>query len=341
MQVIERGQGKLAGWRHPDEQRKWLKENKTRELLDKQMSLKDAVSRFVKDGDYIAMGGFGHIRAPMAGIYEIIRQGKKDLTLACKTAVHDGDILISSGCVSNVEIAYAFAQELRGLGRGSKRMVETGQCKVLAEISNSAFQWRFLAGMMGIPCIPTRAMLGTDTFRYSSAITVEDPFTNEPICLIPSCNPDVTMIHVHRCDIYGNCQVDGTIVEDFELARASRRVIITTEEIIPTEKIRETPWRTAIPYFLVDAVIEVPFGGHPGTVPYLYYFDEFHIGEWLKVSKTPEGTQEYFQKYVYNTKDFDEYLDVIGGHKKMNYLKKLEKMQVPLEAPWLKGSDNS
>jgi len=339
MQEFERGRGKLAGWRNPDEQRKWIRENKTRELIDKQMVLKEAIARFVKDGDYIAMGGFGHIRTPMAAIYEIIRQGKKDLTFACKTGVHDSDILIGSGCVSNVEVAYAFAEELRGLCPASRRMVESGKCRVIAELSNSAFQWRFLAGMMGVPFMPVRAMLGTDTFRYSSAIVVEDPFTSEPICLVPSCNPDVVIIHVHRSDIYGNCQIDGTIVEDFELARASRRVIITTEEIVPTEKIRETPQRTAIPYFLVDAVIEIPFGGHPGTVPYLYYFDEAHIGEWLKVSRTPEGTQDYYQRYVFNACDFEEYLELIGGIKKLNYLKKLEDMRVPLEAPWLKGSD--
>jgi 3-oxoacid CoA-transferase subunit A/glutaconate CoA-transferase subunit A len=337
MQVLKKGQGKLAGWRHPDEQRQWLRENKTRKLIDKQMSLKDAITKYVSDGDYIAMGGFGHVRAPMAAIYEIIRQKKKDLILACKTAVHDGDILIGSGCVAGVELAYAFAEELRGLCPASRRMVESGQCKGLAETTNSAFQWRFLAGMMGISCIPIRAMLGTDTFKYSSALTVTDPFTQEPMALIPSCNPDVVVIHVNRCDIYGNCQVDGVIVEDFELARSSRRVIITTEEIVPTDKIRETPWRTNIPYFVVDAVVEVPFGGHPGTMPYMYYFDEFHIGEWLTVSKTQEGTDAYFQKYVYDTKDFEEYIEVIGGFKKLNYLQKLEKMQVPLEAPWLKG----
>jgi len=339
MDVINRGIGKLAGWRDPDEQRQWIRENKSRELKDKQMTLKDAVSKFVNDGDYIALGGFGHIRTPMAAVYEIIRQQKKDLTFACKTGVHDSDIMTSSGCVSQMEVAYAFAEELRGLCPGSRRMVESGQVKVIAELSNSVYQWRFLAGMMGIPFIPVRSMLGTDTFRYSSAVEVQDPFTSNPICLVPSCNPDVTIIHVNRCDIYGNCQIDGTIVEDFELARASRRVVITTEKIIPTERIREKPDQTAISYFLVDAVVEVPYGGLPGTVPYEYYFDEMHIGEWMTLSKTPEGTKEYFDKYVYSVEDYEGYLEKIGGIRKLNYLKKLEEMRVPLEAPWLKGSE--
>lgn len=336
MRIIERGQGKMVGWRDPDEQRQWIRSNKTRELINKQMDLKEAVVKFVKDGDYIALGGFGHVRTPMAAVYEVIRQRRKNLTLACKTGVHDSDILIGSGCVKNLEVAYAFAEELRGLCPASRRMVESGQVEVVAETSNAGFQWRFLAGMMGIPFMPIRNLMGTDTFRYSSSMVVEDPFTNKKICLVPSCNPDVVILHVYRSDIYGNCQIDGTMVEDFELARAGRRIIITTEKIIPTDDIRNTPWLTAIPYYLVDAVIEVPFGGHPGTVPYLYYFDEEHIGEWLKVSRSEEGTKDYFQKYVFSVDNHEDYLALVGGIKKTNYLKKLEDMRVPLKAPWLK-----
>jgi acyl CoA:acetate/3-ketoacid CoA transferase alpha subunit len=336
MRIIERGQGRIVGWRDPDEQREWVRRNKTRELVNKQMDLKEAIARHVQDGDYIALGGFGHVRAPMAAVYEIVRQRKKNLTLACKTGVHDSDILIGSGCISHVEVAYAFAEELRGLCPASRRMVESGKCKVVAEISNAAFQWRFLAGMMGIPFMPTRNLMGTDTFRDSSAIVIEDPFTNKPICLVPSCNPDVVILHVYRSDIYGNCQIDGTLVEDFELARAGRRIIITTEEIISTDKIRDKPWNTMVPYFLVDAVVEVPYGGHPGTMPYRYYFDEEHIGEWLEVSRSEEGTKEYFKKYVFSVATHEDYLELVGGLKKMHYLKKLEDMRVPLTAPWLK-----
>jgi len=335
MQIKERGQGKMAGWRDPDEQRSWIRHNKTRALINKQVELKDAIAKYVQDGDYLALGGFGHVRTPMAAVYEIIRQGKKNLTLACKTGVHDSDILIGSGCVSKLEVAYAFAEELRGLCPASRRMVETGKCEVIAEISNAAFQWRFLAGMMGIPFIPVRNMMGSDTFRYSSSIVVENPFTGKSICLVPSCNPDIVILHVYRCDIYGNCQIDGTMVEDFELARAARRLIVTTEEIIPTEQIRDKPWHTVVPYFLVDAVVEVPYGCHPGTMPYLYYFDEEHIGEWLQVSRSEEGTKAYFQKYVFGIENHYDYLEIVGGIKTLHYLKKLEEMRTPLKAPWL------
>ena len=335
MEVLEEGMGELIGWHDPDENRKWVREHKSHALTDKCMSMQDAISRFVRDGDFIAFGGFGHIRVSMAAVYEIIRQQKSDLIMAGKTAVHDADLLIGAGCVTKIEVAYAFGHEMRGLSPASRRMVETGRCKVVAEISNAAYQWRFLAGMLGVPFIPTRNLLGTDTFKRSSAKTVKDPYSGKPICLVPAAYPDVAIMHVHRCDKNGNSQIDGTVVEDFELSRASRRLIVTTEEIVDEDAIRRTPDRTIIPFYLVDAVVEVPYGSHPCEMPYLYFFDEEHIAEWLDLSRTDEGTQEYLDKYVHGVTDFEEYLDLIGGVRKLNYLKRVENYRAPMRAPWL------
>lgn len=337
MEILQEGEGELLGWHDPDENRKWVLENKSRALIDKRMSVKEAVEDFVHDGDFIAFGGFGHIRVAMALIYEIIRQGRRNLIMAGKTAVHDVDILIGAGCVNKIEVAYAFGHELRGLSPAGRRAVETGQCEVVAEISNAGYQWRFLAAMMGVPFVPSRNMLGTDTLKKSSAKVARDPWSGKPVCLIPACYPDVAMFHVPRCDKYGNAQIDGIIVEDFELARAARRVIITTEEIVDEEEIRSKPWMTAIPFFVVDAVCEVPYGAHPTEMPYLYFFDEEHIGEWLDLSKTPEGTKEYFDKYVFGVEDFEEYLELVGGIRRLNYLKKVELYRAPMKAPWLKN----
>lgn len=334
MDVLEEGKGELLAWHDPDEHRRWILENKSRSLEDKRMGLKEAVDKFVQDDNYIAMGGFGHIRVSMASIYEMIRQRKQNLIMAGKTAVHDIDILIASGCVNRVEVAYSFGHELRGLSPASRRAVEEGTVKVLAEISNAGFQWRFKAAAMGLPFIPTRVMLGTDTFKYSSAKVVKDPFSGKPICLLPACYPDVVFMHVHRCDKFGNCQIDGIMIEDFELARAARRLVVTTEEIIDEERIRNAPWRTVIPFYLVDAVVEVPYGSHPGNMPYLYYSDEEHMAEWLKLSRSPEGVKQYLENYVYGVKNFEEYLELIGGVKKLNYLKQVEQLRAPLKAPW-------
>jgi acyl CoA:acetate/3-ketoacid CoA transferase alpha subunit len=335
--VLAEGHGELLGWHDPDEQRAWVRENKPRDLRDKRMSMAEAVERFVADGAVLAMGGFGHIRVSMAAVYEIIRRRRRHLALLGKTAVHDADLLIGSGCVDRVEVAYTFGHELRGLSPASRRAVETGSCRVVGEVSNAVFQWRFLAAMMGIPFMPARNLLGTETLEHSPAKVVADPFTGRPICLLPACYPDVVFIHVPRCDRFGNAQIDGTLIEDFELARAARRLVVTTEQIIPEEDIRETPWRTAIPFFLVDAVVEVPFGSHPCQMPLLYFFDEEHIGEWLAMSRSPEGTEAYFAKYVHGVADFAAYLELVGGPERMAHLADVEHLRAPMTAPWLKG----
>ena len=336
MEVLSEGKGELLGWYDSDEARDWVLKNKSRELKGKTMSVKEAVLSFVRDGDFIASGGFGHIRVSMAIVYEIIRQRKRNLVMAGKTAVHDLDILVGAGCVNRVEVAYSFGHELRGLSPASRRMVESGQCKVVAETSNAGYQWRFLAAMMGIPFIPSRNLLGTDTGSYSSCKVVKDPFSGKPINLIPAAYPDVAFIHVHRCDIYGNAQIDAILVEDFELSRCARRLIITTEEIIDNEVIRSEPWKTVVPFLVVDAVVKVPYGSHPCEMPGMYYYDEEHIAEWLSLSETQEGVDEYLRKFVFGVDSFDNYLELCGGMKKLDYLKRREFLKEPMVAPWRK-----
>jgi acyl CoA:acetate/3-ketoacid CoA transferase alpha subunit/acyl CoA:acetate/3-ketoacid CoA transferase beta subunit len=332
----QKGIGKLIGWHDPDENREWIRQNKTRGLVDKRMSVTEAVSRFISDGSILAMGGFGHVRVSMAVVYEMIRQRKKHVTMLGKTGVHDLDVLVGSGVVDKVEVAYSFGHELRGLSPASRRAVETGKCQVIGEISNAGFQWRFLAAMMGLPFLPTRVMLGTDTFVHSSAQTMVDPFSGKPLCLLPACYPDVAVIHVPRCDKFGNAQIDGIMVEDFELSRAARQVILTTEKIINSSQVRQEPWKTVIPFYLVSAVVEAPFGSHPCQMPYQYFFDEEHIGEWLSESATEEGVQRYLEKYVFGVKDFSEYLKKVGGASTMKRLKRIERFEEPMTAPWLK-----
>ncbi|HEX7364310.1 MAG TPA: CoA-transferase [Dehalococcoidia bacterium] len=336
MEILKDGKGELLGWHDPDEAREWVINNKSRELKDKTMSVRDAVSRFVHDGDFIASGGFGHVRVSMAIVYEIIRQKKRNLAMAGKTAVHDFDILVGSGCVNKAEVAYCFGHELRGLSKVSRKMVESGKCKVVAETSNAGYQWRFLAGMMGIPFIPSRNLLGTDTGECSSCKVIKDPFSGKPINLIPAAYPDVAFIHVHRCDMYGNAQIDAILVEDFELSRCARKLILTTEEIVNNEVIRKEPWRTAIPFLVVDAVVKVPYGSHPCEMPGVYYYDEEHIAEWLRLSESDHGVAEYFDKYVYGVDSFEDYLQLCGGKKKLNYLKRREFLKEPMIAPWRK-----
>ena len=337
--ILQAGSGKLVGWHDPDENRAWVAAHKSRSLIDKRMTKEEAVRSFVADGSFLAMGGFGHVRVSMAVVYEMIRQHKRHLTMAGKTAVHDLDVLVGAGCVDAVEVAYSFGHELRGLSPASRRAVETGRCKVVGEISNAGYQWRFLAGMMGLPFIPSRVMLGTDTLTHSSAQVISDPFSGKPVCLLPACYPDVAVIHVPRCDKFGNAQIDGIMVEDFELARASRRVILTTEKIVASSKIRSEPWKTVIPFYLVDAVVHVPYGSHPCQMPYSYFFDEQHIGEWLAASRSDEGVEKYLETYVYGCDNHEAYLKRIGGSRALQRLRQIEHFELEMTAPWIKKSE--
>jgi 3-oxoacid CoA-transferase subunit A/glutaconate CoA-transferase subunit A len=338
MDIVEQGAAEIWSKHDPEEHRRWVLEKKNRSLQDKTITIKEAVSKYVSDGDYLAMGGFGHVRISMSAIYEMIRQKKSGLTIAGKTAVHDIEVLVAGGCIKRVDRAYSGGHEVRGLSPAFRRAAESGQIEV-QEWSNASFEWRFRAAAMGIPFMPTRILMGTDTFKYSGAKVVKDPYTGMKLALLPACYPDIVFIHVHRCDVYGNCQIDGITIEDIDLSRAARKLVITTEKIIENSEIRREPWRTTIPFYYVDAICEVPFGSHPGNMPYEYYFDEEHIGMYMKMARTSEGAKEYIDKYIRGVDDFEGYLGLIGGLKRLSYLRRLEQLREPLRAPWAQEKD--
>jgi glutaconate CoA-transferase, subunit A len=189
------------------------------------------------------------------------------------------------------------------------------------EWSNGSIAWRFEAAAMGVPFIPVRSNLGTDTLKYSAAKVVECPFTGQPICLLPALILDVGLIHVHRADRYGNAQIDGITGFAAEMARASKTLIISAEEIVDTEVFRSQPDRTIIPYYLVDAVVETPFGSHPGEMCYMYRRDEPLIREWVKATEDPQTTSQFLDKYIHSIEDQRDYLALIG-EKRLNGLRK-------------------
>jgi acyl CoA:acetate/3-ketoacid CoA transferase alpha subunit len=309
MEIIESGQKELLQPPDVEEFRRWMRENKSTALRDKVMDEREAVKRFVKDGDYIGVELYGTVRCPMSVIREIVRQGKKKLRLAGQGLL-EIDFLVAAGLVEAMDITYV-GYEVLGLSNILRRAAESGKVK-LVEWSNAAMAWRFKAAAMGVPFIPVRSMLGTDTLKYSAAKVVKDPFTGIAVTLLPALILDVGIIHVHRADKYGNAQIDGISGFAFEMARASKRLIISTEELISTEEIQRYPERTIIPWFLVDAVVVAPFGSHPGEMCYCYERDQEHLLEFLKAAETEETTQQYLQKYVYGPKTHQEYLDLIG-----------------------------
>ncbi len=310
MEIIAQGQGELIQPPDLEAFREWNRTQKSRKLVDKLMTEQEAVDRFVYDGCYIGTELYGTVRCPMSLTREIVRQRKKDLRV-CGQGVAELDLWLAAGLVKKLDLTY-IGLEVYGTSYALRRAVESGQVETCVEWSNGAISWRMKATAMGVPFIPVRSMLGSDTFNYSAAKVVNDPFTGLQVCLLPALILDVGLIHVHRADRYGNAQIDGITGFAFEMARASKRLIISVEEIVPTEEIRKQPDRTIIPYYLVDAVVHAPFGSHPGEMAYLYERDDAVFREWIDASKTPEGAQAYLDKYVHNVQDHQAYLELIG-----------------------------
>ncbi|MFO8050120.1 MAG: CoA-transferase [Thermoplasmatota archaeon] len=323
--MLKQGKGDLLSSCSAEDIRDWNRNNKSRSLVNKITDPRSAVEKYVENGCYLAIGGFGHVRISMPMIYEIVRQRTKHLRVSGHTAVHDLDVLIAGDCVDAVDVAYSFAYETRGLSKNSRRAVESGRIKCV-EWTNAALSWRIKAAAMGLPFLPARTMLGSDTFNYSAAKEMECPFTGQKLLALPALMPDVSIIHVHYADRYGNSMIRGTTVKDDDLAKASKHVIVTTERIVPDTFFRQAPEKTTIPYFCVDAVIEAPHGSHPGNMPYEYYFDEEHMRDYLKAGADEKALQEYLDDWVYSVKDFDEYLDKVGT-KKLNALRRLEELR--------------
>lgn len=308
MQVLQSGIGELIQPPDVNALRAWNR-RKPKSLVDKRMTEADAISRFVHDGDYLGTELYGTVRCPMSLVSEIIRQRKQDLRFAGQ-GVLELDMLLGAGAIKALDLTY-MGLEVYGVSNCLRREVESGRVKCV-EWSNAGMAWRFKAAAMGVPFIPVRSMLGTDTLKFSAAKVVADPFTGAPICLLPALILDVGIIHVHRADRFGNAQVDGISGFCVEMARASKTLIISTETIIDTEDIRREPDRTMIPYYLVDAVVEAPFGSHPGEMAYVYERDEEQIRAWVEASKEEAATRAYLDKYVFGVKDHQAYLELVG-----------------------------
>lgn len=280
---------------------------------DKLMTLEEVVRRFVNDGCSVAYGGIAG-REPMAVSYEIIRQRKRNLGFITDTACDSAEILIAGGCVSRVECAYIWIGVI-GIGNNYRRAVEKGIPNDLEiqEYSNFGMSMRFMAAALGLPFMPVKSLLGSDIVTHNPRIKViDDPYGEGPVALVPAVHPDVAFIHVQRADKAGNAQIWGMLANDDNLARAAKAVVITCEEIIPTNELRKIPNMTAIPSYCVSAVVQVPFCSHPLPVSGYYWMDIPFRREMISASKTREGIVSWMDEWIYSLKDFEAYKGKVG-----------------------------
>lgn len=283
---------------------------KSKALIDKKMTDEEAVQRFVNDGDYIGFELYGTVRCPMTLTRALVRSGKKDFRIVGQ-GVHELDLLFAANLIREIDFTY-IGLEVYGISSNMRRRVESGDVTRVVEWSNAALTWRFKAASMGIPFIPTRSMLGTDTFNKSSAIAIECPFTEQKVALLPALIVDVGFIHVNRADIHGNCQIDGISGFAFEMSRACKTLIVSAEEIVDTSEIRAHPDRTIIPYYLVDAVVHAPYGSWPGEMSGMYERDEEHYRMYVQRQKKESDMEDYMKEWLYNLEDHEALLDKIG-----------------------------
>jgi len=279
--------------------------------MTKLMSLTDAIAQTVRDGDVVYAAGFTHL-IPFAAGHEIIRQRMVNLVLARATPDLIYDQMVAAGCARKVIFSY-----MGNPGVGSLRIVR-------AEVESGALEWeeyshfgmisRLQAGATGLPFMPMNPTGADDLGRANpNHRTVTDPYSGNPVVVVPALNPDVAIVHVQRCDEEGNAHIWGIIGEQKEAAFASQRVILTTEEVVDAEVIRSDPNRTLIPGFVVDAVCHVPYCAHPSYTQGFYDRDNAFYLEWDEISKTREGVQAYLEEWVYGVKDRGEYWEKLGS----------------------------
>jgi len=265
---------------------------------------------YVKDGDLVYAAGFTHL-IPFAAGHEIIRQGRRELILARATPDLIYDQMVAAHCARKIIFSY-----MGNPGVGSLRFVrseiEAGRLD-WEEYSHFGMISRLQAGATGLPFMPMNPTAAGDLERANPNYrTVTDPYSGREVVIVPALNPDVAIIHVQRCDREGNAHIWGIIGEQKEAAFASKRVILTAEEIVDEEVIRSDPNRTLIPGFIVDAVCHVPFACHPSYAQGYYDRDNAFYLEWDEISKSREAVEAYLQEWVYGVKDRAEYWNKLG-----------------------------
>ncbi len=294
---------------------------------DKVTTLDRAINLLVPDGCHLSIGGFTINRNPMAAVYEVIRQRKKELHLYAHSNGQGVDELIGGGCVKRLEIAYAGSGRFAPTCIRFRKAVENGTLEV-EDYSNFQMTLRFMAGAMGVPFLPTRSGLGTDIIKkwgFSEDLRtadeklpdrklaiIDNPFGNwsetPKLVLVPAINPDVTIIHVQQADKRGNARIQGLTFADVEQAKAARHLIITCEELVEEEFMRQEPDRNQISFLNVDAVIHIPWGAYPTACYRHYDYDPDHLNRYRAAAADEFRYRTYLEEKVFNLKDHREFI---------------------------------
>ncbi len=299
---------------------------------DKCMSMAEAISRFVKPGCHLSIGGFTLNRNPMAAVYEIIRQRIDNLHLYAHSNGQGVDELIGAGCVRAIEIAYGGNGRFAPTCIRFRKAIETGQIH-FEDYSNYQMTLRFMAGAMGVPFLPTTSGLGTDIlqkwgfspeFREAETrlpreklLVMDNPFRRQDedppkVVLLPAVNPDVTIIHVQKAGREGTVSINGLTFADVEQAKAARHLIVSCEELVEEDEMRLEPGENQLPFFLVDAVVHQFYGAYPTACYGCYDYDPQFLKMYQRLAKDDALYASYLGEYVYGVDNHQQLCDLVG-----------------------------
>jgi glutaconate CoA-transferase, subunit A len=292
--------------------------------MAKVTTLAEAVAS-VPSGSHLALSGFAITRCTMAFAREVIRQGVKRLTISQCVGAMDADLLVGAGAVER--IIYG-GGSLDRFGRLAcvNRGIEDGSLQA-EEYSSLSIAFRYLAGSLGLPFMPIRSLRGSDVLAQikertgSDVAIITDPFTGESWLALKPLLPDVAVVQVQTADAEGNAWIMGPRWDNAEQAKSSKRAIVIAERVVSSDVIRQNPERTVIPGLLVSHVVELPFAAHPTSVYGVYDYDAQEIERYVEATRTPESLGEYLDEYVYGVKDHWDYLEKVGGERRLNQLR--------------------
>lgn len=281
----------------------------------KLLSMREAIQRFVPDGTTVLMGAALESLIPFAAGHEIVRQGRRDLTLVGPISDILFDQLMGAGCVRGIIAAWV-GNVSAGLGHNYRRAAEEGiPCPIeIQDHSNLSLALALQAGALGVPFIPTKTLLGTDLLKTNPTLREwVVPWTGERLVLVPALRPDVAILHVQRADPEGAAHCWGNLGVSVEAALASRCLILIAEEIVSGEVIRSDPNRVLVPPIKVRAVVHEPYGAHPSPVQGYYNRDHAFYHEYHLATRTVEGFAGWAKEWILDLPSRTAYLEHLGS----------------------------
>jgi glutaconate CoA-transferase subunit A len=302
---------------------------------NKKISVQEAAAE-IKNGDTIIIAGFVIWRKPMAIIYEMVRQQKKDLHLIMANPSIDVDVLVGAGCLKIWESNYCGMELFGKIGNNFARAVQEGKL-IYEDYGHYHTVLRLQAGAMGVPFLPSWACLGTDLLNPDYDMLgraglrdgsnpriprekfkiVPDTFYGEgDLVLVPAARADVCIAHVQKIGEQGTVRIDGQRFADVEAMKAADKLIVMAEEVVPEEELRRDPSANVLPHFRVDAYVECPYGAHPTGVFGYYYADGAFMSDYYSNhSRTQEAFNKWADQWIMSSPDHYAYLNRLGAEK--------------------------